>query len=179
MINTLGELYNYTNEILLQGELDSINVVIEYFEEAQQMIALQDPIEAKITIPLTSNVIILPADYQDLCKIKVDYENMQIEVIPAEIWGSEMTLNPLYNTGNAYLYYYKRPTLLNPSNASQVPDIDSRYLPQIAKYAAKMYYLVDDDQEQAEEFRKSFFDTMTYYNKLNGNSKSFNFRNVW
>jgi hypothetical protein len=176
LIKTLGELFNFTNEKLLDGNLDSIDDVIEYYEECQQLIADIFPIEApKLTIVLTSNEITKPADYKSLKKIVIN----STEVLPQEVWGNVITLSASYKSGEATLYYYKKPDELIKSNLNQVPDVDSRYLPLMAKYAAKMYYLVDDDEDMREAFRTDFISQLNSIGNVNKNGKQSNYKNLW
>jgi hypothetical protein len=176
MLKTLEDLYNYTNERLLDGNLDSIDDVIEFFEECQQIITEKYPIEApKLNILLTSNEITKPANFKDLKKIIID----DAEVNPVEIWGDTITLDERYNTGNAVLYYYKKPAELDNTNLNQVPDVDSRYLPLMAKYAAKMYYLVDDDEAMREAFRMNFIEQLVSIGNINKNGKRSGYKNIW
>lgn len=181
MIKTLGELYNYTNDILLQGELDAIDDVIQYFEECQQMIATKDKLEATQTYILTSNSITVPTDYLGLQKIKITGCTNVADGIytPDEMWGNDIEMADYINNGTLKLYYYKNPTELDKNNLSQVPDIDYRYLNSMAIYASEMYYRNDDDPEMREAFKTSFFQGLSYFNALNGISQTTKITNVW
>lgn len=175
MIKTLGDLYNYTNS-LIEDELQGIDDVIEYFEECQHIIAGKFPIEApKMVITLTSNEITKPADFHTLRKIIIN----GYEVTPVDIWGNTIELPSEYNSGEATLYYYKIPTELDRNNLNQVPDIDPRYLPLMGKYAAKMYYLKDDDPEVREAYRAAFIESLNYLGDVNRNRKKSNYINLW
>jgi hypothetical protein len=176
LIKTLDDLYKYTNEKLLQGELDGIDDVIDYFDECQQLIAGKFPIEApKITVTLTTNEIAMPSDFQELRKIVIN----STEVNPTDIWGETIDLPKEYTSGEATLYYYKKPNELDKSNLNQVLDIDSRYIPLIGKYAAQMYYLTDDDPEMREAYRTSFIESLSEIGNINKNKKRSNYKNVW
>lgn len=157
MLQTLGEIFNHINDQLLDGELESINDVLQFLEECQQRLSIKYPIEAPIvSLTLTSNEITVPADLQKLNRITVD----GVKVAPTEVWGDVIYLPTAYKAGTAKLYYYKKPTALDPGNLLQVPDIDSRFFPAMAKYAASMYYLVDDDSDMREAFRSAFYADM-------------------
>ena len=174
MLNNLGEIYNYTKDVLLQGEIDDIAEIIEYLEEGQQRISERVPIEAPIyTVTLTTNEITLPADFKKFKKLKVD----DVVIEPDEVWAGLMTLPATYTTGTAKLYYYKKPTALVSTNLAQVPDIDQRYYSTIAQYAAEMYYMVDDDTEMQQKFTSKFFESIEIY----GNSKNTvsKYKNIW
>jgi hypothetical protein len=175
-VKTLGDLYKYTNEKLLQGELDSISDVIEYFEECQHIVAGKFPIEApKLTVALTTNEITKPADYQELRKIMINGAS----VAPVDVWGNTIELPAKYVSGDATLYYYRKPAALDPDNLNQVPDVDGRYLPLMAKYAAKMYYLADDDSEMREAYRNEFIENLLNLGDVNKNKKRSNYSNIW
>lgn len=175
MLRTLGDIYEYTNEKLLGGELSDISDVIEFLEECQNVICDKDPLEAPIHyVELTTNSITLPSDFQCLRKIVID----DAEVQPQEMWGGSLTLPSEYSTGEAKMYYYRKPTALNPDDLTQEPDIDQRYFPAMAKYAAQMYYLTDDDVEVSSQWKNSFFDSLAVFNKKTQNKQS-NFKNLW
>lgn len=181
MIKTLGELYNYTNDILLQGELDSIEDVIQYFEECQQMIAIKDPLEADQSFTLTSNVITVPANYRKFHKIKITgcTNVADGEYVPEEMWKGEITMPSYIDNGTLKLYYFKNPTELDANNLNQVPDVDYRYLNSMATYAAEMYYRADDDPDMREAYKEAFFRGLSYFNGINGTEKPTKIRNVW
>jgi hypothetical protein len=182
LIKTLDDLYKFTNEKLLDGELSGVDDVIEYFEECQQMIASKYPIEApKVTLTLTSNVITKPLDFMSLRKIVWIERHQQVN--PLDIWGNEITLpeHLTYNNPSVTVdfYYYKKPAMLDADNLEQIPDIDQRYLPLMAKYAAELYKLADDDTEAKDAYRQSFQDSLVMFGNLNMDRKRFNFNNVW
>lgn len=174
MLRNLGEIYNYTNDRLLEGELEDISDVIEYFEEFQNKVTVRAKLEAPpYTVALTSNVLVVPENFLSLARLKVDGKPVVVE----EVWGRELSLQKDITTGSATLYYYRRPTPLDPENLSQVPDIDSRYLYAMGQYAAKMYYMVDDDDDMVEKFKESFFEGMTIYSTSKNTVTKIN--NVW
>lgn len=176
MLQTLGDIFDYTKDILLQGEISEISEIIEYLEEAQQIISEKVPIEAPIySFTLTTNQFNLPTDFYKFRKLKID----DVEVQPEEQWNGVIYLSDNYETGSfaAKLYYYKKPTALNPNTLSQVPDIDPKYYPQMAKYAAEMYYLVDDDSEMQQQFREKFNTSVGTYS--NANNSVSRFKNIW
>ena len=176
-MKTLGDLYNYTNYRLLEDQLDSIDDVIEFFEECQQIITGRFPIEApKLNITLTSNEIPKPDDFQSLRKIIIDGH----EVRPVDIWGNIIELPKNYNSGEATLYYYKKPAALDKNNLNQIPDIDSRYLPIMGKFAAEMYYLQDEDPENRGEYRAAFIESLNRLGDgINNNRHKSNYTNLW
>jgi hypothetical protein len=175
-LKTLGDLYNYTNYRLLEDQLDSIDDVIEFFEECQQIITGRFPIEApKLNITLTSNEIPKPDDFQSLRKIIIDGH----EVRPVDIWGNIIELPKNYNSGEATLYYYKKPAALDKNNLNQIPDIDSRYLPIMGKFAAEMYYLSDEDPENRAEYRTAFIESLNRLEDVSNNRHKSNYTNLW
>lgn len=181
MIKTLGELYNYTNDILLQGVLDSIDDVIDYFEEAQQRIATKDKLEALQSYILSTNTITVPDNYMNLKKMKISgcTNVADGEIYAEEMWQKTVELPANINNGTLKFYYFKNPTPLDSDDLDQVPDIDYRYLNSMAQYAAKMYYMVDDDPDMKRAFTENFFEGLSYFNSLNGIEQPFKIRNVW
>ena len=64
MLKTLGDIYNHINDKLLDGNLDSIDDIIEYLEECQQFICERDPLEAPVAkLALNSSSFTLPEDF--------------------------------------------------------------------------------------------------------------------
>jgi hypothetical protein len=94
-----------------------------------------------------------------------------------EAWNGLLPLPAANKTGEAKLWYYRKPTYLDPLNLEQVPDIDPRYFHTIGQYAAEMYYRADDDEDMREAFTEKFFEGITYYKKSSGTVT--NFKNVW
>lgn len=175
MITTLGDIFSYTNK-LLDGNLDDISEVIDYMEEGQQLIALKYPIEAPVlNITLATNSFNKPADMAQLKKVVIDEKEVPID----DVWEDKIYLPKAYIEGIASIYYYKRPTALDSINPLQVPDIDKLYLPLIAKYAAKMYYLQDEDTEMINEYRNEFMIQLNDIGKINNNTRKSNYKNIW
>jgi len=173
MLENLGDIFEYTNTNLLDGELDSLSDIISYLEEAQNKIVEKAKVEAPIlTITLTSNEVTLPDDFMFLKKIMVN----GVRVEPEEKWDKILYLPENIKIGTAKLYYYKKPRSLDGNDLSQVPDIDSRYFYNMAQYAAEMYRLMDDDEQQARFAAKFFEGLMIYSTSSTTQSK---FKNVW
>lgn len=175
MLKNLGDIFKYTSEKLLSGELDSIDDIIEYLEECQQLISEKEPLEAPIlTISLQNNSITLPSDFMKLKKIVIN----DAEVEPVQKWNNVITIPIKYSSGEAKLFYFRKPTPLDPFNLNQIPDIDPKYYSIMAKYAAKMYYLVDDDEDMMKSFKDSFFESLTMLGSKQSNKQS-NYKNLW
>ncbi len=175
MPNNLGEIYTYLNTNLLDGELEGIDGVIGYLEECQQKISEKFPIEAPIlSVILESDTIAVPVDMRQLVKIVVDDNRIQ----PKEVWGGTIYLPAGYQTKTAKVYYHRKPTVLDPLNLSQVPDVDSKFFNIMADYAAQRYYLADDDEDMRAKFEKAFWDGMTAFSGT-GKVRESNYTNVW
>lgn len=175
MLNNLGDIYNYLSQNLLQRSVKSIDSVIDYLEEAQQKIAQKWPVQAPVfTTTLTTNSFTLPTDFDKLVKATVK----GVEVNPEMIWQGEMTLPSAYNEGELKLWYYKKITPLNKANLAQVPEIDQRFFPAMAKYAAGMFYVVDDDPEQQRAFDEAFMKELTGMAEV-GKPKVYQLNNLW
>jgi hypothetical protein len=174
MLKNLGDIFTYLNEKLLDGELDDITDAIEYLEEAQNIIAEADPIEAPIlTITLTGNSITVPTDFLRINKVMQNGAPLN----SVSLWAN--TLNLPVSTGDIQIYYYKRPTPLNPASLDQVPDIDSKYWHHMAQYAAKMYFLIDDDEDMRKAFKETFLESVTLLSSKKKTSRETNFKNLW
>jgi hypothetical protein len=157
----LGDIYKYANETLLGSSLDNISEIIVFLQKAQDIIELKCPVKApKFTTILTTNSFLLPADYWKLHKKGVRVNGVKVENL--EKWAGNMYLPSSYTSGSLEMYYYKRATPLDYKNLNQVPDIDARYHPAMAEYAAKMRRLVGDD-EQMKLFEKEFASSLAYF----------------
>lgn len=174
MLKNLGDIFTYTSQTLLEGEIEEISELIEYFEEFQNKVAERSKIEAPVyNFTLTSNEIIVPEDFLSFSDLKVDGKSVEI----VSSWGRTLTLPIDKKSGSASLYYYKKPTPLDAENPDQVPDIDSRYFYTMGQYAFKMYYIVDDDDDMVKKVKELFFEGMTFYS--NNKNIITKIKNVW
>jgi hypothetical protein len=175
MLKNLGDIYKHCNEKLLEDQLNDISDIIEYLEECQNIIVEGDPLEAPIvTITLSGNSFDLPENFKTLNKV------VQIDTItPVEIWANVLYLPSTITSGDVKLYYFRKPTALDPDNLDQVPDVDPKYYPLMAKYAAEMYYLVDDDEDMRAAFKDSFFQNYSLIANKKSTDKKYNFTNLW
>ena len=155
---TLEQILDYAN-ILSEEAFDSLADIIEYINEAQDLIANWDMIQATpVEIPLTSNVVTLPTDFMKLYKMTLD----DIPYSPPSApWAGELTLEDSIEDGTLKIWYYKKPTILSASTPSQIPEIKSDYHRALAVYATKMFHLVDDDQGLKEAFQQEFIMSLT------------------
>jgi hypothetical protein len=96
---------------------------------------------------------------------------------PIREWGNTAYFNKSLDGRIINLYYYKKPTTLNPATLTQIPEIDSRYFASMAQYAAEMYKLKDDDSEAQANYSKKFIQGLTVYSKNKGAIRQF--KNVW
>ena len=184
MLNTLGDIYNYCNDSLLSGGLSSITEVVEYFQEAVNIIAEIHPIEATMvstTLDATA-LITLPTDLLKVKEFRLYDDSLGYEdptpAIPHKVWAGVAYFNPTnYNGRVINLYYYKKGSELTSGTLTQVPNIDKRLYYSVAQYAAEMWKLKDDDPEMQEAFRKKFITGLGTYSK--GNSAEVNFKNYW
>lgn len=180
-LNNLGDIYNYTNTDLLDGELDQIQDVLNYLEEAQNIIVEAALIEAPLVISVLDAT----------CQVTIPSNNLKIKqfalvsndgsseqpVEPIREWGNIAYFNTGLNGRTINLYYYKKPTQLSATTLAQVPDVDSRYYYSMAQYAAEMYKLKDDDQEAQDNFASKFRAGLSIYSKSKGAIRQF--KNVW
>ncbi len=174
-MDNLGEIFTYLKDTLLQGAVDEISEVIGYLNDAQDLISDKFPIQAPLyTTTLTTNSLTLPNDFKSLKKLKID--DIEIDTYE-DPWAGELELNENYTSGTVKLYYYKKPTQLDATDLDQIPDIDARYWNAMAEYAAKVYYLVDDDDDMLKKFRDQFYETLA---SISTAKKTITrFKNVW
>lgn len=155
---TLEQILDYAN-VLSEEAFDSLADIIEYINEAQDLIAKWDMIQATpVEIPLTSNVVPLPTDFMKLHKATIDDIPYNF---PEEPWAGQVTLETERTEGVLKIWYYKKPTVLSASTPSQIPEIKSDYHRVLAVYATKMFHLVDDDQGLKEAFQQEFIMSLT------------------
>jgi len=180
-LNNLGDIYNYCNDDLLDGELSDINEVINYLEEAQNIIAEVALIEAPLVTTVLDSTckITMPTNLlktKEFTLISCDGV-LETPLEPLREWAGEAFFHYIYNGRTVNLYYYKKPTALNPNNLSQIPDVDARYYFNIAQYGAEMNKLKDDDTEAQDSFRRKFSEGLQMYSKNKGTTRQF--KNVW
>lgn len=180
-IETLQDIFNYCNNDLLDGELDALTDIINYLNEAQNIIAEVALIEAPlVTTTLTSTCqVVIPANnlkVSEFALVRTDGVK-EDPIEPIKEWNNIAYFNKSLEGRTINLYYYKKPTALNASTLTQVPDVDSRYFHSMAQYAAEMYKLKDDDAEAQESFTKKFIQGLTLYSKNKGAIRQF--KNVW
>ena len=181
MISNLGDIFNYCNNDLLDGELTDINDVINHFQEATNIISEVSPIEAPMvaTILDATCKVTLPIDFLKLDRFMILSESGTIEtdLEPIKSWAGEVYFN-LANEGRTVnQYYYKKPATLLPTNLAQVPEVDSRYFPSIAQYAAEMFKLKEDDEEAKKQFAAKFYSNLQIYSKCKCITRKI--KNVW
>lgn len=151
---TLQEIFDYTNNVLLDGELDELSNIIDFLDEAQQMIARIDMVPATpVEYELTTNAITLPADFLRLYKATLEEEPYTFTDEP---WAGELTLPTGVTEGTLKLWYFKIPAALSVLTPTQVPEVNPVYHRMMADYAAKMYYLIDDDADMRDAFAAEF-----------------------
>jgi hypothetical protein len=151
---TLQEIFDYCNNHLLENELAEISDIIAFLNEAQNIIARIDLIQATpVEYTLTTNSFTVPADFLRLHKATLDDVNIYFNEEP---WAGVMTLPTSITEGTLKLWYFKKPVALSASTPSQVPEIGEQYHQLLADYAAKMYYLIDDDEGMRNAFAAEF-----------------------
>lgn len=151
---TIQEIFDYCNTSLLESELTDLSDIISFLNEAQNVIARLDMIQAApVEIELTTNEFSLPADFLRLYKATLDDKPYAFDEKP---WAGVQPLPEGLDEGTVKLWYYKKPATLLASTPTQVPEIDPIYHPLLGDYAAKMYYLIDDDPAMRDSFAREF-----------------------
>lgn len=162
---TLQEIFNYAN-VLAENNFEEMSDVIEFFNEAQNIIATFDPLKSQpyYTV-VTEQGIMLPSDLLRVHQIYVDDVIYQ----PKEpAWGGIIPTPDLAEDKMVKILYYVRPSLLVATAPTQEPRVPKQYHSAMASYAAKMFYLIDDDAPQKEAFQQQFL-TMLSSLKTNDN----------
>jgi hypothetical protein len=170
---TLQAIYDYANK-LLDASLNDISDIIEYLNEAQRYIVGLDPLQASATGVLDeTHSITLPSDFLALKAIVIDDYDYSTS---GELWAGVITLPVGYTEGTYVLKYYRSPVLLDGNVTDQVPDIHEKYHPLLAVYAAKMYNLVEDDQEIKAAYMDEFVQGVSNLKTTDGaNQRFFNY----
>ena len=151
---TLQEIFDYCNGSLLESELTGLSDIISFLNEAQNIIARLDMIQAApVEIELSTNSFSLPSDFLRLYKATIDDKPYSFEEKP---WAGVQTLPEGLTEGTVKLWYYKKPTTLLSTTPTQVPDVDPVYHQIMGDYAASMYYLIDDDPAMRDAFKREF-----------------------
>lgn len=149
----INSILAYANMITDDSFAD-LSSIIDYLNEAQEIIARWDMIEAApIEYELTTNVIALPSDFLKLYKITLDDIPFNP---PEEPWNGTLTFGETVTSGTIKLWYYKSPAALSAATPTQVPDIHEKYHRAMAKYAAKMFNLSDDDEGLRDAYAREF-----------------------
>lgn len=164
----LGEIFNYANDNLLEGNLDSISEIIRYLQKAQDIIERKAPVKAPVfTTILTASHFTLPENYRRLHEYGIYIDGNKFtgktKIWPNADGTKEMYLPASVNSGSLEMYYYKKATPLNGNDLSQVPDVDERYHIAMAEFAAKMVKMVDDDSLK-KDYENEFFASLAIFN---------------
>lgn len=181
-LNTLGDIYNYCNNDLLDGELVDIYDIINYLEEAQNLINTVNELEAPIasyTLDSTCQIT-LPTNCSKVKQFSVvesDSPYVEEPIEPTREWAKTVYFPSIHDGKTIKIYYYKKPAVLNPTTLSQVPDIDPKYFFAMAQYSAEMFKLKDDDTEAVRNYREKFLQGLTSYSTNNRALRQF--KNVW
>lgn len=154
---TIQEIFAYGNT-LAENNFEEMNDIIEFLNEAQDIIARFDPLKAQPYYTLvTDQGIMLPSDLLRLHQITVD-EVVYYPKGPA--WGGIIATPDLTVGSMVQILYYVRPTVLLPSIPLQEPRVPKQYHRAMAAYAARMFYLIDDDAPLREAFQQQFMNQL-------------------
>ena len=169
---TIQQIYDYAN-VLTEDAFSAISETIEWMNEAQDIIARFDHVEA-IPINYTlndSHRFALPEDFMMASKFK--WNDSIVNLSQAEIWAGVMTLPTTMTSGTLTMYYYKIPEQLNIDTPDQIPEIKPQYHRAIAKYVAAKFHMVDDDQPLRAQFEADFMAELQSMKMPNGNVTTF------
>lgn len=167
---TLQQILDYANTLTEDG-FDNLADIIEFLNEAQELIARWDMVRATPMIyNLVTNEIQLPDDFLQLAKATLDDYPLAIS---SEPWDGVLTLPTSITSGTLKIWYYRTPEVLVSTNASQVPEVGVQYHRSMASYAAKMYYLIDDDAALREAYRNEFIASLSSMRVSSGMATNF------
>jgi hypothetical protein len=169
---TIQEIYDYAN-VLTETIFSDLSEVIEYMNEAQDVIANFDHVEAyPISYTLTDNHrFALPEDF--LMVAHFEFEGRRIDLSPVTIWNTIMILPETMTSGTLTMYYYKIPERLVATDPTQVPEVKPCYHRAMSYYIAKVYHLIDDDQALRAQFEQEFHRKLQEAKMPSGNIKTY------
>lgn len=150
---TIQEIFAYANT-LAENNFEEMNDIIEFLNEAQDVVARFDPLKSQPYYTMvTEQGIMLPADLLRVHQIIVD----DVVYHPKEpAWGGMIATPELTLGALVKILYYVRPAVLLPSIPQQEPRVPKQYHRAMASYAARMFYLIDDDGPLREAFQQQF-----------------------
>lgn len=154
---TLRAILDYANT-LTDGSFTDLSEIIHFLNEAQDLICRFDRIQAgPATYVLTTNSITLPTDCMQAAKMT--YNDIPL-VLEEEPWAGVITLPTAMTEGTIKLWYYRYPATLLSTTPTQVPDVGTQYHRAMASYAAKQYFLIDDDAALRDAFKTEFVQSL-------------------
>ena len=167
---TIQEIFNYANA-LTEDAFTDLDEIIVFINEAQDIVCRYDKIEAApVTTTLTTNALTLPADFLEFHKLTYN----DVPYLPSgKPWQGVLELPTTITDGTMKLWYYKKPSALLSTTPTQVPGIDAKYHRALSIYAAMMYFSVDDDPAQRENFKKMFYEILAANKNTTGTTISF------
>lgn len=179
-MDNLGDIFDYCNEDLLDGELDSLSDILGSLNEAQNIVSQVSPVEAPLvaTVLDTACTITLPTNLAKVKEFRLLESDGTTEspIEPIKDWAGVVYFNTYYSGRTINLYYYKKPTTLT-AVTSQVPDVDSLYWYAMAQYVASVWKLKDDDESMKRQLEEKFISGLSSYSRSKNVTR--NFRNVW
>lgn len=171
---TLQEIFNYANQ-LAENNFHEMSDAIGYLNEAQDIISRFDPVQAQPyhTI-VTTEGIGLPTNLLRVSRILVSGAEYRTR---EQAWNNVLPAPDLPVGTKVVIYYYSKPSELTEMAAMQEPRVPKQYHRAMAHYAAKMFYLVDDDPPLRDAFKQEF---MSLLGSLkSGQNTTSNFINFW
>jgi uncharacterized protein (UPF0305 family) len=150
---TLQQIYERAN-VLAENNFAELEDVVGHLNAAQSIISRFDPIKSEPYYTMvTENGIMLPSDLLKVYRIYVDDEPYQ----PIEsAWGSTIPDLHLPLGAVVKILYYAKPPDLMASAPYMEPRVYRHYHEAMAQYAAKMFYLIDDDPPLRDAFNSEF-----------------------
>ena len=171
---TLQEIFNYANQ-LAENNFHEMGDALGFLNEAQDIISRFDPMQAQpfYTI-VTDQGIGLPTNLLRVSRITSGGKEYRPK---EEAWNNVLPTPDLPVGSQVKVFYYSKPAELSEMTVLQEPRVPKQYHRAMAHYAAKMFYLVDDDPPLRDAFKQEF---MSLLGSLkSGQSTITNFYNYW
>lgn len=152
--------------VLAEGNFADLDAIIGHLNDAQNLIANFDPIRAEpYYTQVAQGIILLPSDLLRVHRITVDDQEYRPT---GEVWGGQIIDESLTDGAMVKIFYYARPATLSSSSPFMEPRVPKKYHEAMAKYAARMFYLIDDDPPLREAFMDDFRSNLASLRTIDG-----------
>lgn len=149
----LQQIFERAN-VLAENNFAAMSDVIGHLNAAQAIIARFDPIKSEPYYTMVTEAgIMLPSD---LLRIHRIYVNDAVYLPTDSAWGGIISDPSLPIGALVKILYYAKPPDLVATSPYMEPRVQKQYHEAMAIYAAKMFYLIDDDGPLQGAFHNEF-----------------------